>query len=335
MKSTSQKRRWIYLVKWTLGILLFLSIRQFCEKRTDGFWLQKLFSSDPTPSPLWDIPPLNDVERSHLDQALNQPFYFLGMGSECFTFLSQDKKTVIKFFKLDQMRFVYFKRAWAKEDHSALAVNSHWLNTLPLPSFLDPYRKRVVGIRQFRIENTFNSCKIAWDYLREETGLVYLHLNPTTDLKKQLVVYDKIGIRYEIDLDSTRFVIQKRAELVTPKLKTLFREGKIEQAKECIDSLINLILDRCQKGIADRDPIIKQNFGFIGKKAVEIDTGSFSLNESMKIPFTHKRELYFETRELHDWLRTQAPSLADYLEERVNAVLCSIDDPAYYETGLE
>lgn len=303
------------LGKCLLGIGVFGLIHTFCDRRTDGFYLQKLFAQDIPTNPLWDTPlPSKDVEA-----LLDQPYTFLGMGSECFTFLSQDKTTVIKFFKLDQMRFVYFKRAWKKEDHSNLDNPAHWLHRLPLPSSLEPYIQKVVGIRMFRIQNTFNSCKIAWDRLREETGLLYVHLNPTKQLHKKLVIYDKIGVKHTIDLDSTRFVMQKRAELVTPKIRKLCKEGKETEARRCIDSLVKLILERSKKGIADRDPLVKQNFGFIEDQALEIDTGSFSIDERMKNPFLSHRELYVETRELQEWLQKNSPDLAKYLDEQVNA----------------
>lgn len=328
MDLIQRKKRWILFGKIFAALCLFIALHQFCDKRTEGFWLQKLFTEDLPSRSEWNTSSLAPEEQTRLHAALDQPYYFLGMGSECFTFLSQDKKTVIKFFKLDQMRFVYFKRAWSKEDHSSLADSSHWLAQLPLPGFLDAYRKRVAGIRMYRIQSTFNSCKIAWDHLRKETGLVYLHLNPTSDLHKQLVVYDKIGIRHVIDLDSTRFVLQETAELVGKKIRTLQNAGNEQGSQKSIDSLLTLIVERCKKGIADRDPIIKQNFGFIEGRAIEIDTGSFSLNQQMKHPFNYRRELYFETRELQEWLEVHYPSLALYLDAQINRFLtASVTDP--------
>ncbi len=314
-------------VKFFSFVALFVLVHEFCDTRTDGFCLQKILGKDIPQNKSWDVSSL--VESEDIHKRLSQPYHFLGMGSECFTFLSEDKQTVIKFFKLDQMRFVYFKRAWSREDHSDLshASNQHWLHKMPCPSFLQNYRDRILGIRYFRILNTFTSSKIAWDHFKEETGLIYLHLNPTDDLHKTLTIYDKLGIRHEVDLDTTHFLLQQRADLVEETFKKLHKQGSEEQAKECIDSLIHLIVSRCQKGIFDRDPIIEQNFGFIGNKAIEIDVGSFSLNPEVQKKAMILQTLHAEILPLQTWLKEKRyVYLENYLQERLKHISFQLNE---------
>ena len=59
------------------------------------------------------------------------------------------------------------------------------------------------------LKHDFDSYKIAYENLKDETGLIYLHLNKTDFLKQKMIIIDKIGIYHEIDLDSMEFLIQK------------------------------------------------------------------------------------------------------------------------------
>ena len=292
-----------------------LGFQQLVEQVTRGFCLQKIFASDLPNRTEWEA---KEQDWSLIEPALSQPFYFLGAGSECFAFISQDLQTVVKFFKLDIARPVYFRKGLLKENYSANAgtLSNHPLLRKNPPLFI----LRLLGIREYRIGRTFESVKYAHEHLKEETGLLYLHLNLTTQLQKKLTLYDPSGIRQEIDLDQTRFFVQKAA---IPLEKHFVEIASFEEGKESINSLIALLLTRCQKGFSDRD-ILCRNFGFVGTSAIEIDCGSFLLNPQMKTPLLSKQELYFATRELKRWLKKHNPQLASYLEDQVAKSVCAV-----------
>jgi hypothetical protein len=286
------------LFKIFLGILIFVALQSFCYKQTAGFRCEKIHSELPF-NPDWEVsiklPP---------EGLLDTPFTFLGSGVQCYAFESQDKKTILKVFK--------HYHAWPSNDV---------LRELHLPSFLEDYRSKTLQARYKRLDSIFTSCKIAMEELQEETGMLYLHLNQTTHLNKQLTLIDKIGNRHRIDLDQTAFLLQKKGELVFPTLENLIGQGEMVKAKEAIHSLIKLIASRCEKGIVNRDPIMRRNFGYFENRAIEIDVGSFAYNPHMKKTYSQKRELFFETRELEEWLESRHPQLIPYFKEELNAAL--------------
>jgi hypothetical protein len=295
-------------------MLLFIGLQQIVELKTHGFYLEKIISDDLITRPDWDIPALSCDEEKAILELLDQPFTFLGSGSECFAFLSQDKKTVIKFFKLDYLRPVYFFRGLFAEDHSKSAGTlSSIYPWLSLPSPFDSLAKRVLGMREYRIARTFNSVKLSYDNLKEETGLIYLHLNPTSSFHKKLILYDPNGIAQEVDLDTARFYIQNCATPLEKHLLALKENQEQKRAEQCIASLCDLILKRCCKGFADRDPYNK-NFGFIADRAIEIDTGSFIPNLHMKEPRFYKQELLFIGLGLKKWAKDHYPELLAHID---------------------
>ncbi|MGC2596164.1 MAG: hypothetical protein WA347_07780 [Rhabdochlamydiaceae bacterium] len=301
-----------------LSTAFFIGLQQLIELKTLGFCLQKIKADDLLYQQSWETTPLSHERNREIDNLLDQSYHLIGAGSECFAFRSEDGKAVIKFFKFDHTRPVYFKRGLFSEDHSGYAgtLSNHPLTRMVLPAPLDHYLRRLLGIREFRIQRTFSSVKLAYEELKEETGLLYLHLNPTDHFHRMLTLYDRNGIRHEIDLDSTRFFLQKRAVPIQHHFSNLRKNGKHREASESIDSLLNLILSRCKKGFADRD-FFNKNLGFIDNQAIEIDTGSFHKNLHMRESRMYKRELFFATLELKSWLKKNYPEMVSHLEEKV------------------
>jgi hypothetical protein len=312
-------RALIVCLKPLLAISLFIGLQQLIELKTRGFCLQKILSTDLPSSPKWQTPPLGMEEEQKIRQLLSQSYHMIGAGSECFAFVSDDGETVIKFFKLDHARPVYFHRGILCEDYSAHAgtLSNHWLTTLCLPPPLERCLKRFLGMREFRIQRTFSSLKLAYDHLPEETGLIYLHLNATKDLHKTLSIYDSCGICHHIDLDTAKFFLQKRATPLPAHFAQLKAQGAHAKAKESIDSLLAMILSRCKKGFADRDVLLR-NLGYIGTRAIEIDAGSFLHSPHMSEAWIYKQELFYATLELKEEFKKHYPEMVSYLEQRVS-----------------
>lgn len=306
-------------LKIFIGFALLIGLQQLIELKTLGFCLQKIQADDLPYQQQWEASSLSNEEERQIKMLLSQPYYLIGVGSECFAFMSTDGQAVIKFFKLDHARPVYFNKGLFVEDHSAFAgtLSNHPLTRLILPAPFHHWLQRFLGIREFRIQRTFSSIKLAYDHLKEETGLLYLHLNPTDNLRQALTLYDGNSIRHEIDLDSARFFLQKRAVPLERHLTLLHKNDKLEEAKESIDSLLHLILIRCKKGLSDRD-VFNKNFGFISNQAMEMDTGSFNIDRHMQEPCVCKQELFYATLELKKWLKKHYPELLGYLEEKVS-----------------
>ncbi len=303
-----------------VGIGLFIGFQQLIELTTWGFCLQKIFAPDLRYNPAWEVSPLKDEHA--LDDLLDQPYFFLRAGSECFAFLSEDGQTVIKFFKLDYTRPFYFRRGLFLENHADLAgtLSTTYSDLPTMPTFVDTMAKRLLGMREFRIGRTMRSLKFAYDHLKEETGLIYLHLNPTHHLHKTLILFDANSIAHHVNLDTTHFVLQHRAHSLTTFFLKAKRSKNDLQAQQGIDSFMQLILGRCKKGFADRDAI-NRNFGFIGTQSIETDSGSFISYPPMQQPRLYKQELFFTTLELREWIVKHYPDLLPYFDTKLEEEL--------------
>ena len=137
--------------------------------------------------------------------------------------------------------------------------------------------------RKGKVFRDFASYKIAFDAMRAETGLLYLHLNKTKTMGKTLTFFDKIGVRHQVNLDEMEFLVQRKAELALPTLKQWLQAGEVEKAKEGISSLVHLVRERCKKGIFDKDPDFRTNFGFTAMGAMQLDAGRFRWTSKKKI----------------------------------------------------
>jgi hypothetical protein len=193
----------------------------------------------------------------------------------------------------------------------------NFLNGLPLPRMFHASLKKLLEEKKHQSPQFFESCKIAYEHFKDRSGLLYLHIHKTRCFNKKLKIIDKLGINHLIDLDSTDFALQKRAELSHQKFRTLIKENNLDIAKECIDSILSLIRERCQKGINDRDPNMRRNIGFLNTMAVEIDLGSFTREEPVNDPDCIKEELSKRTGKFRRWLSKHDERLTPYLDQKI------------------
>lgn len=277
-------------------LTVFVLLERFSYKQTDGFAREKI-CSHLTYHPEWETAPLSPSDKETVLKVLDQSFTYLGKGAQSYVFESQDKKYVIKFFRHSHMR------------------PPIWVLSPIFPSFLKPYKEKKIAYGQGKVSRDFGSYKIAYEEMREETGLIYLHLNKTKDLKKKTTIYDKIGIAHQLDLDDMEFLLQKKAELIYPTLQILIDCGNLEQAKNSLSDLINLISLRCDKGIFDKDPDLNTNFGFSEGRAIQIDVGRFRNEEYTA---EEKRdELLRITDHLKQWLDGNSIELSAFLQNNI------------------
>ena len=285
-----------------LVVVCFVLVERFCDQKTGGFQITKIESDHPF-NPQWETPPPSDTEWEEIDQMLDQRFTFFSYGGQAYVFLSDDGKTVLKLFKQHHMRV------------------PAWIKSFPLPKVWKRVRNKWVYRKEDKFVLFFDSCKIAFDDFRERTGLIYLHLNKTDYLNKQITIVDKLGIEHQIDLDQTDFALQHRAKLPKNHFESLRKKNQIELAKSSIDSILKMMVERSQKGIADRDPNLRRNCGFIQDQAIEIDLGSYTRNETLKIPFIGKTDVYQKSLQLKRMISKTYPELSPYLEERLGEIL--------------
>lgn len=279
-------------------VLCGVGAKQFCYKKTDGFALYKILSSLPYHEE-WEPRSSSPVE---LSQILGQPYYYLAKGAQSYVFVSEDGQTVIKFFRLYHLS------------------PPAWMTAVTMPMPLQPLKVRKMIEKGNELQKDFISYKIAYEEMKEETGLIYLHLNKTSHLNKRLKIYDKIGIAYELDLDQMEFLVQKRATLVYPAIDGFMKTGQAPVAKEAISALVGLLHLRCEKKIFDKDPDLNTNFGFLGSLPVQIDIGRFRFEERKHTLAETRDEIIRITDNFRQWLDGKYPDLSEHLIAEIEKI---------------
>lgn len=262
-----------------LFVSCFIAAERLTHRATRGFALPNIYSDEKI-----------EAYCTGKQLKLDQPFRFLGSGLEFYAFVSADEKLVLKLFKQHHVR------------------QARLLSRM-LPFFAKFYEKK-----RERFISTLASCRLAYDELSRESGLLYLHLGKTEEALPTITLIDNLGIKHSVRLDDVSFLVQERATLLIPALQG-------ERAKESLTSLLHLIEARCKRGIADRDPTLCKNFGFSGGRAIVIDIGSFSKNPFLKEPSHCKRTLFYETLPLRCLLQKQFPHLVSHFDEEFERMI--------------
>jgi len=273
--------------KILLFIASFIAAERFTHKTTHGFRLTNIYS---------DIPrdPSLEVKCEISPHVLAQKYHFLDSGGECYAFLSEDGNYVLKFFKHQHMR-----------------LHSPFNPLLP---------KWELDRRAMRYHRFFKSSKLAYDHFRKETGLLFVHLTKSHNLKTTLTITDPLHITHQVNLDDLEFTIQKKVTMAKPLFTALSEAKNLTEAKSRLDTLLALIVCRCRAGLADHDAQLR-NFGFLGDEAIEVDLGSFSPDESLKTLSGIKRTLLHESMKMRKWIKHTYPELLEHLDEKIKEIL--------------
>ena len=222
---------------WAIILIVTTSI-WFNRQKSLTFSVERI-SSNLAPRAEWKVT-LSDAEKQQLDTIFGQNYHYLASGTQSYAFLSEDGRYVLKFFRMKHL----------------------------LPSFSD-YLKGRTQRRKENLTAIFNAHKLAYDELREESGLVFIHLNKTQDLQKTITIVDRLGREHLIDLDKFEFVVQERAELLFTRLKKL----PPAEAREAAAAVLALVRRRIEKGFADQDKAVSHNYGFVGDRPIHLDIG--------------------------------------------------------------
>ncbi|MBI2812053.1 MAG: hypothetical protein HYX67_14650 [Candidatus Melainabacteria bacterium] len=227
----------------------------------------------------------------------------MGRGLQSFVFASEDGHYVVKVFNNRYQHKVQL-----------FSLLSHF----PLIQY---WAKQRAAYFDKKLKRTFASYRIAQEEMAEQTGLVYTHLAPTTELPDKLLLVDRLNICHAVDPNTTGFLIQKRGTLVYPGLVQLLAKHDIDSAKAALDSLVSLFFWKWRQGIADNDPLIRTNYALLNGKAIQIDVGPLSKEG---VPFSKERcrnEIDRITASLKNWLNENGPELLPVLEAAVDREL--------------
>lgn len=282
-----------------LAAIGYISWQRQESAKNDGFAIHKIYSSIPN-DPEWELPEPEPYVRA----LLRQPFYYLGHGLQFYAFESKDGRYVLKFLRHQRLR--------------PNPVIEQLPDVFPL-SWLKKYKEEEC---QKRIGYIFRSLIVAYQDVPEETGMLYVHLNKTKHAFPTVQIFDKLQESYQVPLDTTEFVLQKKATLVKPTLSKLMQEGHVAQAKKRIDQIFQLLQTCAKKGICDTDNqlIRKNNLGFLEDRAIYVDTGKLTRKESMKTKERFVQDLQ-RLDPLYSWLQENYPELASHFAEQKPKVI--------------
>ena len=243
------------------------------KRWTHAFRLEKCALKWPV-SPDWETP---DPDHT-ICKILEQPFTYLSKGAQSYVFLSADQKYVLKLFRFDNCR-IPLGQQFARYLRNRLHLRE---------KYVLPFREKV--------PKTLMSCKLAYDLAPHLTGVVWVHLNPRRRNLPMISVRDRLGRLHCIDPAFYRFALQKKAQTL---LSVLRKEPNLAP---WIHSYQSLLSELSRLGLANLDPNMGKNFGFIDGKAVEIDFGNFTLDFSLAA----KDPEHFSKRLLR-WLERHRP----------------------------
>ncbi len=279
---------------FVLATLLLMGTERLCHRATDGFAIVNITAPKSDYSK-WNIA-ISDSKKREITSLLNQKFHYFDYGSQCYVFLGEDQKTILKFFKFQHMR------------------TPPILNYTPLPKSLanrllekKEKKARILG-------KTFDSIHIAYNLMQKDTGLIYTQLGNLKPIQTKVTIVDKIGVSHEIDLNKTEFILQKRAVAAYNHIETLIDHGNKDLVQDAIYQLFTLNIQRCKSGIGDIDPDFATNFAFIDGKAALIDTGRLYLDDSRKDSREYQNELIRITRDFKTWIFENHPTYQNCFE---------------------
>ncbi len=275
------------LVLTALFVISSIALARLCRKATDGFAMSKIEGTL--------LPGIDQGCALPPEEIFTGPLTYFGRGLQCFAFLSADGQYVLKVLN--------------NCNHHKAAL-CRWI----------PGMQEAGKAAEEKAAQLFESYEIAFNELREETGLIYVHLHPTEHLQKRVTLIDRLGIAHSLDLDKMGFMVQKRAALFYPYLADRRDQGDLAGAQKAVEATIQALLARCKKGIWDNDPLFRTNFGFAEGRPVEIDVGSFSHDPSSRQPAVYAPEIRRITASLKDWAAKNYPELSLFIEEKVQEV---------------
>lgn len=270
---------------------IFCLLGWFASYRLDGFDVAKIYS------PLQEEKN-REVESGKLQEPLvhsilDQKFYYLSRGHQCFVFVSEDQKYVLKLI-----------------NHARFTLPRY----LSIFSFI-PQVKALQAKRFRRLEPSFQSFYLAYHRLQQETGLVFLQLNKEKRFQKKVTLVDKVKIEHQVDIDQVEFMIQKKGEMIYPSLCRLWDPINDQPFKQALISFANIIKKRSKQCIVDDDVDVGINYGFIGEKAILIDPGRLFVDLDLLDKKCQKKERTKSTKQFRKWLKKNYPAYLSVFEQ--------------------
>lgn len=300
MKINSLLKKIAFLV---VCIGAVYGLRVIYYELTAGFNISNI-TSHLSYNPHWNIDPPQSEQFAEIQSALNQEYSYLGKGCQSYVFESHDGNYVIKFIKFQRFR------------------PQPWIYIFSFLPGVTGFQERKAIEKGEKLDKLFRSWKLSYLYLKEETGVMFVHLNKSQNVGLPILsIRDKMGVKHDIDLNHMEFLLQRKATMLQSAIDQQMAQGQQSQAMSLLDKLMAMLLGEYERGFADNDHALLQNTGVLYGRPIHIDAGQFIRNDVVKDPNVYKQEIYDKTYKLRVWLDAAYPELSYHLKARLIALL--------------
>jgi hypothetical protein len=191
------------------------------------------------------------------------------------------------------------------------------MRALPVSSLREQGRADCAKREQFILE----SMRIAFEELQNQTGVLAVHLGQSDSSGKKLTLVDAFGCRHCLPLEKTSFVLQTKQPLLMQAFQAALQRGDRIQAQKILDALLDTILERGRKGILNRDRSFLRNYGYDGRKAYQIDIGSFFRLEDLEPSTAFHKSVTDSVDAIKEWMAKTDPEMLLYLNRQLSAAV--------------
>lgn len=288
-KEAKKKRSALY--KFLIVVFIFLGffgLTRLYYRLTDDFRLANITYEMPYRRD-WEVPSMTPEQHQQFDKILKQKFYYVGKGAQSYAFKSEDDKYILKFFKFKHLKPSFF------------------VDLLPSIGPLKAYKEKQFERKKRLLNSVFEGYRLAYAVHADETGLIYIHLNKSSDLNTIVTLKDKMGLERTVDLDKVPFIIQEKAQTTRTVMTRLMQEEDIAQVEQRIQQIFDLYMLEYSKGIYDRDHGVMHNTGFVGNKPIHLDVGKLTSDERMREMKYYKSDFQRIVDKFNDWFKANYP----------------------------
>jgi hypothetical protein len=132
-------------------------------------------------------------------------------------------------------------------------------------------------------------------------------LLPTQHLQLKATVIDKIGLERMINLDDVVFLLQKKGETLSTRLRHLLNQQRVQEAKQAMASILEMYISEYKKGLYDHDHGVLHNTGFIDNQPFHLDVGKLNKDNRMQQVEFYKKDLEHVIWKMDIWIKASYP----------------------------
>lgn len=276
--------------KWFVFLFSIIGGTYLLHQLKEGFWffsIQKQLPSFLESSP---------EELLAHQELLQQPFFYIGKGSQFYVFESFDKNYVLKLFKNKHIKDPLF------------------LKKLCFFPFVKEIAQNTSKKRVLRRESLTKSLALAQKHLKNESAIILVHLTPVDCFSDPVNVFDKVGWQHCIDLNQTAFILQKKATPLPVVFSKLVAAKDHDQISSLLTSLKKMVQQCIKVGVIDTSDHLIHKTAYLENegRTILMDIGKLSKSTNY-INFNPEEYLAKSVQIVRSWSEINLPALLPYL----------------------